>query len=157
MDQWPVGLFVVVLVAGIVAINLTMWGLLVALLRRRMRRIRAAWTAQGIVILKGPATANYIGHASDRIALRGTGTLILTGRDLYFMRLLPRREVVIPLAQITHAEQMRAWKGDYQLGRPVVVVHYRDPGTAQDDAVGFSLRNASAWLEAIQAAAEVNR
>jgi hypothetical protein len=153
MGNWPVGVFVLVLVAGIVAVNATIWGVLVFWLRRRIRRATAEWAAQGIAVLKGPGTANYIGHASDKMSLRGTGSLILTDRDLRFMRIVPRREYVVQLAQITHLEQMRAWKGDYRARHPVVVVHYHDSATARDDAIGFSVRHAQDWLNAINAAA----
>ncbi len=74
--------------------------------------------------------ATYRGHASVAIPARGNGLLALTDRDLRLMRLVPRREFVVPLAQITKIEQVRAWKGSYKAGRPVIVVYYHEPAPA---------------------------
>lgn len=146
--------FVVLLVAGILAINAVVWGVVLFFLRRRTRQIAAEWAAQGLSFRKGPEMATYRGHASVAIPARGNALLGLTDRDLRLIRIVPRREFVVPLAQITKIEQVRAWKGSYKAGRPVIVVYYHDTSTAQDDAIGFSVRNSQAWLEALNAAAK---
>ncbi len=148
--------FVVLLVLGILAINVAVWSVVLFFLRRRTRQIAAEWAAQGLGFRRGPEMATYRGHASVAIPARGNGLLALTDRDLRLMRIVPRREFVIPLAQITKIEQVRAWKGSYKAGRPVIVVYYHDTGTstAQDDAIGFSVRDSQAWLEALNAAAK---
>jgi hypothetical protein len=152
MGNWPVGVFVVVLVAGILAFNGAIWVVVLVFVRRRIRRIHAQWVAQGLIIRKGPQTANYIGHERAAHSVDGSCVLALTDHDLRVLRIVPRHEYVIPLAQITHVEQLRAWKNKYRAGSPVVLVHYHDTDAALDDAIGFSLRSAPVWLDAINAA-----
>jgi hypothetical protein len=149
----PVVMFVIVLVLFIMAILGAVFGVTVIALRRQVQRTREQWAAQGITIRKGPELANYRGHASVAISVRGNGVLALTDHDLRFAQLIPRREFVIPLAQITRVERRRAWHGSYRAGRPVIVARYRDG--AQEDAIGLSVRNTQDWLETIANAASV--
>jgi hypothetical protein len=149
----PVVVFVIVLVLSIMAIVGAILGGTVIALRRQVQRTREQWAEGGVVIRKGPELANYRGHASVAVPVRGNGALALTDRDLRFAQLIPRREFVIPLAQITRVERQRVWHGSYHAGRPVIVAYYRDG--AQEDAIGLSARRTQDWLEAIANAAGV--
>jgi hypothetical protein len=149
----PVAVFVILLVLFILAdVGITL-GVIIYILRGRVRQAREMWAAQGIVIRRGPEFANYEGRASARASIRGNAALALTEHDLRLVQIMPRREFVIPLVQITQIEQHRAWKGHYRAGRPIIVVYYRDG--SQQDAIGFSVRDTQGWLELISAASGV--
>jgi hypothetical protein len=139
-------LFILILVGAVL-------GVVGIALRRQVRRTGEQWASQGIILRKGPEHASYRGHASVSVPMRG-GALALTDRDLRFIRLLPRREFIIPLGQITRVEQHRSWKGNYSAGSPVIVVHYRDGD--REDAIGLSVRRTPDWLDAIDAAKGAN-
>jgi hypothetical protein len=143
----------IVLIVVILAVIGLMYSLLIYVLRAQLKRISAAWTKQGITFHKGPEHANYRGHASITVPLRGSSVLGLTDHELRLLRLIPHHEFVIPLAQITQIEQLRAWKGGYLVGSPVIVVHYHDG--KKEDAIGFLVDDPQSWLDAIAAAARV--
>ena len=148
----PVPLFVLLLVMGILAVNVVVLGIILFILRRQIERIRQQWQAAGFTLIKGPEGANYRGHASVTVPMRGNGVVALTPTDLRVVRLMPRKEFVVPLAQITHVTVERAWHGSYRARRPVLVMHYQHDG---EDAIGISLRNIEDWRHAIAQAAHV--
>jgi len=117
----------------------------------RQREI-ARWKQAGITFVKGPASANYRGHASVSIPVKGNGILALTNSDLRFVRYLPRSEFVIPFDQITTVEHRQTWKGSYR-GRPVLVIRYRDDD--REDEIGFIVRHLADWSTAIAQAADI--
>lgn len=124
-------------------------GILVLMMRREVTRL----TQAGIAIRKGPESANYRGHASLSIPVKGNGVLALTDTEVRFVRLLPRSEFTIPLAQITRLEHHRTWKGSTRAGHQVLVIQYQDG--ALQDAVGFIVRDLDDWSAALAHAAQV--
>lgn len=117
-------------------------GILIIVRQREVAR----WKQAGITITKGPVSANYRGHASMNLPVKGNGVLAITDSDLRFVRFLPRSEFVIPLNQITSLEHRQTWKGSYR-SHPVLVIHYRD--SDRDEAVGFIVRNPADWSAAL--------
>ena len=143
---------IILLILAILAAIGLILAVVIYFLRGQVKRIGTSWAAQGFTFRKGPEHASYQGHASVTVPMRGSGVLGLTDHDLRLRQIVPRREFVIPLAQITQVEQHRAWKGRYSPGTPVIVVHYRDGD--QEDAIGFSVRDPQGWLDALSAAAK---
>lgn len=109
----------------------------------------------GAKILKEPVSANYRGHQSIAVPVKGNGVLLLTDRDLRFVRLAPRKEFVIPLDQMQRVTLQPMFKGSAKGTHPVLVVHFQKG--AQPDAIGFIVPNSErqAWIDAITRAAEV--
>ena len=147
------GIMVVVLGVGVLGFIGVTLVILMFFLRGQVRKIGTAWADQGLTFHKGPEHATYQGHDSATIPLRGSSVLGLTHHDLRLIRLVPRREFVIPLSQITQIEKRRSWKGKYQPGTPVIVVQYQENGQA--DAIAFSVRDPQGWLDAIAAYAPI--
>lgn len=142
------------LIIGEIALGLlVMTGVIAAIAVYLLHREISRWRDSGFTFVKGPETANYRGHASVTVPIKGTGVVALTDADLRLVRALPRREFVIPLGQITGLERKRTWKHSYRAGMPVIVVHYR-AGDGQE-AMGFSVRDTAGWVAALAAATGV--
>ncbi len=150
---------VVVLIVVILVIVVVVSEMVIIRLRRQKQVVQARWTAEGATFRRGPELANYQGLASVSVPLRGTGVLALTDSDLRFARALPRREFRVSLDQIVKVEKMRSWHGSYRAGQPVLVVSFRNDaptaGTESEDAIGFIVRDAPGWLDAIAQAAGI--
>jgi hypothetical protein len=70
--------------------------------------------------------ANFFGQESHGVTqLRGNGTLVLTDNELYFERLLPRREYRIPLHAIRALETVTSYLGK-SIFRPLLKVVFVD-------------------------------
>ncbi len=123
------------------------------LLTLTLRREAQRWRDAGVTFIREPASANYRGHASINIPVKGNGLLALTHIDLRFRRILPRSEFIIPLTDITGVELRKSWKHSYRPGFPVLVVHYH--AGADQDAIGFMVRDVQDWAAAIAEAAQV--
>ena len=145
---------VVVLIVVILVVVVTLSELVIIRIRRQKQVVQARWTAEGVTFRRGPETANYEGHASITIPVRGTGVLALTDSDLRFARTLPRSEFRVPLDQIVRVEKMQSWHGSYHAGQPVIVISYREDA-AGEDAIGLIVRDTPGWLDAISQAAGV--
>jgi hypothetical protein len=128
-------------------------------LKRHLTRVYTRWLDEGVQIVKGPAQANYRGHLSMAIPVRGNGVIALTERDLRFAQFVPDREFIVPLDQITHLAVQRTWQGSTRGGQPVIGVYFGtdDREGDQTDAFGVIVpaRERQAWIEAIAAAAQV--
>lgn len=151
---------------GIVALSIGIVGLVVVFyvvlslwlahsVKRQTAEFTANWQAAGLQIVKGPANANYRGHLSVAMPVKGLGVLALTERDLRFMRLMPRQEFVIPLEQITHLEIKRVWKGSSRGGLPVIGVYFSDGALSDAMGVIVARQDQPAWTDAIAQAAGV--
>ena len=129
-------------------------------LKRHLNRVYERWLDEGVQIVKGPAQANYRGHLSMAIPVRGNGVLALTDHDLRFAQFAPQREFIVPLDQITHLVVKRVWIRNTRGGQPVIGVyfHTNDLGGDQTDALGVIVapRERQAWLDAIAQAAKVS-
>ena len=147
-------LIVGVMVAGGLALMVIVY----TIIKRQLEQLKTAMRANvpdHVRVLKGPESANYRGHQNMSVPVRGNGVLLLTDHALRFMRLLPRKEFVIPLGQITRVTVQRAFKGSAKGTHPVLVIHFQ--AGAEPDAVGFIVANSERqrWIEAITRAANV--
>lgn len=132
---------------------LIVFGAVMLLLALALRREARRWRDAGVTFVKGPQSANYRGHASIAVPVKGNGLLALTDTDVRFVRIWPHSEYIIPLTQITGLELRRTWKHSYRPGFLVLLVHYQIDGA--DDAIGFMVRDVTAWGQAIAEAAQI--
>lgn len=156
MSTIEVVLFVVALVLGILVIIRAVWAFVARGLRRQLDDVSVRWREQGLTIVKGPESANYRGHLSKTVPVRGNGILALTTLDLRFVRLAPPEEFVVPLADITRVVIRRVWQGSYRGGTRVMGIYYRDaslPGG--EDAIGLIVRDPADWARSVGLAANV--
>lgn len=115
------------------------------LLRKDVARLCA-----GRRIARQALTANFFGQESQgRGQARGNGALLLAERELLFVLAAPRREIAIPLPQVTEVGLARSHLGKSIL-RPLLRVAWRGPeGT---DAAAWSVPDVTGWVRDIEAA-----
>lgn len=95
--------------------------------------------------------ANFFGQESaGLVQTRGTGTLALTDTELYFEKMLPRREYRIPLAAVEVVETPSSYLTKTQF-RPLLKVVFRDEG-GQLDSMAWLVTDLDDWLQALEAA-----
>ncbi len=93
------------------------------------------------------------GKRRDPKAIRGNGTLTLTPRELRFVRWVPEKEWVIPLASVIGVELGRGHNGKWS-GVPVLKVRFADGEGERIFGVLVGRRKTAAeWVEAISGAA----
>lgn len=145
---------------AVIAIVLALIVLLIVFSRiyahvEKLKETALASLPDGVRAVKGPVSANYRGHQSIAVPVKGNGVLLLTNQDLRFVRLAPRKEIVIPLNQMQRVTEQASFKGSAKGAAPVLVVHFQDG--AQQDAAGFIVPNSErqAWIDAITQAANV--
>lgn len=143
---------VTVVVAGITAVELAVW-MLVVRPRLRARRAEVARAAEmaagGDVVRSGPA--GFVGLATGgRAQARGTGHLVVGRDELVFVRLVPRWTLRVARERIDLVDTTRVHLGK-AVGHPFLRVAFRDEaGTA--DVVAFDVgRDTRPWEEALAA------
>jgi hypothetical protein len=96
-------------------------------------------------------SANFYGQESLGVMqARGNGTLVLTDKELYFERWLPRREYRIPLAAIQAIETPSSYLGKTNF-RPVLKIVFKDEN-GQTDSMGWLVSDVAGTQQAIEAA-----
>jgi len=101
-------------------------------------------------VLKQEPTANFMGQESKGMGqVRGNGALILTHTELHFILAIPRRNWVIPLADITKISFPKSHLGKTKF-RPLLRVDYMDNG--QNDAIAWMVSDLEDWTKAIEEA-----
>jgi hypothetical protein len=148
-------ILIVVLVLAVLFVVLLMVFSRLYVYVEKLKKTALASLPDNVTLVKGPLAVNYRGHQSIAVPLKGSGVLLLTDRDLRFVRLAPRKEFVIPFEQMQRVTEQRTFKGSAKGTHPVVVVHFQDG--ALQDAIGFILPNSDrqAWIDAITHAAHV--
>lgn len=106
------------------------------------KRVHSLFTQQDI--LRIDKFANFFGLRSrGRGQVRGNGVLALSGSSLCFRMFLPKRELQIPLADITGVETPLSFlsKG---IGRPLLEVKFAAPDGCEDAAAWY-VRDLPEW------------
>lgn len=97
-------------------------------------------------ILSMTSRANFFGQESLGLAqMRGRGVLVLTGTELYFEMLLPKKELRIALSCITGVESPKAFLGKTKF-MPLLKINYTNDLGAPD-AVAWLVADLSTWIE----------
>ena len=105
-------------------------------------------------ILTSPM-ANLFGIKSVGMKqIRGNGILLLTGSELYFRMLLPRRELVVPLRNITSVETPKSFLGKTR-GRKLLKVDFRND-TGGTDSAAWLVPDLEKWVETVRESAELS-
>jgi hypothetical protein len=95
--------------------------------------------------------ANFFGQESaGLVQMRGTGTLALTDTELYFEKMLPRREYRIPLAAVEAVETPLSYLTKTQFSPLLKVVFRGDSG--QLDSMAWRVADLDDWVQALEAA-----
>jgi hypothetical protein len=134
----PIGLFSLVLALVV------FWSL------RRARKVLEQEFADRNVIKLSPM-ANFFGQESLGVRqMRGNGTLVLTDDELWFRRLLPKRDYSVPLNTITGVGTKKSHLGKTRF-KPLLHVEYATP--AGPDSIAWDVPNVDEWVTAVRQAA----
>jgi len=138
---------------GIIILLIVAGGLilLLVLLRKRKREIERAITSRypEDAILFRDDGANLFGMASlGRRQVRGNGTLILTGDELVFMMLVPRKEIRIPLSSIIRIETPKSFLGKTRF-IPLLKIDFSTP-EGKTDSAAWALKNLETSKKALE-------
>jgi len=135
----------VALVLGILAIVVLSLALVMIPVRRRARRGEGELAQELGAGLRRVETVRSLGLKSlGRGQVRGNGTLALSADELRFRQWVPRRDVRIPLTDITDVGTERWWLGK-SVGRKLLCVRWRTEDLSED-AIGLEVRDLDAWL-----------
>ncbi|MDY6912597.1 MAG: hypothetical protein SVM79_09590 [Chloroflexota bacterium] len=109
---------------------------------------------QGQQVLRQVFNASFIGQRSKGFwQIRGNGPLVLTQSELYFLRGVPRKELVIPLHRITYVSLQSRHLGKIVLN-PLLCVEYHSH--YDEDSVILAVNEPHDWKESIESARGVN-
>ncbi len=113
-----------------------------------MVRKDVARLTAGRRVVRRSLTANYFGQESrGRAQIRGNGALVLTEQNLIFVLAAPRRELVIPLAEVTGTALTRRHLGKTIIRR-LLRVDWR--GAEGPDAVAWAVARPELWVRDIE-------
>jgi len=99
-------------------------------------------------ILTAPM-ANLFGIESGGMKqIRGNGILLLTSSQLYFRRLMPRRELLVPLSSITSVETPKKFLGKTK-GVKLLKIDFRNDIGGVDSAA-WQVPDLDKWVETIR-------
>jgi len=131
--------------AGVICLLLFLKLVFGAIRRRLVSEVAARFSERDI--LKQSIGANFFGRESKGMGqVRGNGALVLTGQDLWFLLVVPRREISIPLRDVTAVGTKKSHLGKSVL-RPLLHVQFRSDG--RDDSIAWWVVDPDAWCTAI--------
>ena len=115
----PVVLVILIILVALVPIAIALWWVRTAI-RSQIKLLQERFPNAQVT------QANFFGQESrGPMQLRGTGTIVLTDKELYFERLWPRREYRIPLSAIEAVEMPTSYLGKTNF-RPLLKVVFRN-------------------------------
>ncbi|MGD8412685.1 MAG: hypothetical protein PVF33_00545 [Candidatus Latescibacterota bacterium] len=102
----------------------------------------------GKQIVRESIGANFFGRSSKGIGqIRGNGALVLTPQELYFIMFAPRKELIIPLDDVTSVSTPRSHLGK-TIGSKLLKVDFRTP--AGEDAAAWAVRDVEDWAATVR-------
>jgi len=146
----PVALIVALVVAFVVVMFVVVPALTFRWIERSVAPRIAAVVPSGSVVLQ-ELRANSLGLTSrGKTQSRGNGALVLTGADLHFFQIVPKRDLKIPLATVTEVKTVKVHLGK-SYGRNLLYVGFDGP--TGPDSIAWFVRDLPAWLAALQRSA----
>jgi hypothetical protein len=131
---------------GLVVFLAVMRGVMALLRRKMLEQIRRRFAGQ--TVIRQSIGANFFGLTSKGLGqIRGNGALVLTPDELYFVLFAPRRELIIPLADVTSVSTPRSHLGK-TIGMKLLRIDFRASGG--EDAVAWALRDLDEWTAEIK-------
>ncbi|MCA9717914.1 MAG: hypothetical protein H6713_33805 [Myxococcales bacterium] len=136
---------IVLLVAGILALQVLLWIPIIAWLRRRTRQRLDALAGEltGEAIVLGPQAAVYRGSSCGLPRVKGNGVMALTEARLVFVFLTGGR-LELPLSTLTGVRDDVWFLRSYHGGRPHVIAQ------REDGEVGFIVTAHDDWMHALR-------
>jgi hypothetical protein len=102
----------------------------------------------GKQVVRESVGANFFGQSSRGLGqIRGNGVLVLTPVELYFVMFVPRKELAIPLSDVTSVSTPRTHLGK-TVGMRLLRVDFRSP--SGEDAAAWAVRDVDEWSSAVR-------
>lgn len=99
-------------------------------------------------ILGVTTRANFFGiNSKGGGQIRGNGALVLTRKDLYFIRAIPQKEYQIPIRSISSVSMPRLFNGKSAVA-PLLCLNY-DTESGKD-SIAWAVADAEKWKDAIE-------
>ncbi len=115
--------------------------------KKREEEVRKKF--KGKRILKLLPNASFIGQSSGAFgAVKGSGVLALTDEELYFELWLPKRELRIPVSDITGISTPASFQ-TRTVFRPLLQVDFKNANGAPD-SVAWSVSELEQWKTAVE-------
>ncbi len=112
---------------------------------------QALYTVRHEALLDTRQGANFFGqHSVGMTGIRGNGILLLTDQRLYFLMWLPRKEVSIPLQNITNVEATRTFLGKTKGYKLLKVTFLNEAG--EEDAAAWAIKDLDDFQAALLSA-----
>ena len=101
------------------------------------------------MVLKAAQSANFFGQESKGVAqMRGNGVLLLTKEEIFFEMLVPKKELHIPISNISDIETPKSFLGKSKF-MPLLKVKFKND-QGESDAAAWLVRDLAGWKEAIE-------
>ncbi len=127
----PLAFVVLSLIALAIIVGLILFWL-IRTIRQRQQAVKERFPTAVAFI----PNANFFGQESKGVMqMRGNGTLVLTGSEIYFARWIPLAEYTIPLAKIQSVETVNGFLGK-TVFRPLLKVVYQNEA-GKTDAIAW--------------------
>ena len=115
--------------------------------KNRVEQVKAKFDENEIIL--ATSHVNFFGQESlGSKQTRGNGYLILTENVLYFMMLIPKREIVISMQAVTGSE-LTSWHIGKSKSRPLLKVVFTN-GEGKRDSGAWLIRDPNKWKEEIE-------
>lgn len=133
---------IVLVVAVVLALFVGVPAITLRVLARRLEARIAAAIPPDEIVLKDLRAITFGQQSRGAFQGRGNGALVLTRSELWFSRAWPRRDLRIPLGDITEVTTVRSHLGKTYF-RDLLRVSFRTRDTT--DAVAWSVTDLAAW------------
>ena len=118
------------------------------LFRKRREEVESLFKGQKIILQHN--FAHFYGLESiGHIQNRGNGVLVLTPDQLFFLKALPRRELLIPLESITAIKNPRSHLGKSNIAK-LLRVEFTDESGGKDAVAWMVGGDVKVWTEAVE-------
>jgi hypothetical protein len=137
--------FVVVLVAGILAAQLMVWIPIIVWFRRRSRiaTARIASQMESETVIRPPEKASYRGATVPGYPIvKNDGVMALTRRRLIFQS-LTGKSIEVPISEIVGIREAKVFKRAVTAGRQHLIVQI------PSGEIGFYVRDNAAWTASL--------
>ena len=145
-DAKSIVLFVVLLLAGIAAIQACIWIPIILWMRRRQRAAQARLTSEMLAenIIRPPEKAVYEGATAPGYpGVKNNGVIALSGRRLAFVTVTGKL-IEIAAGEIRGVHEAKWFKGSRVGGKTHLIVE------VHSGEVGFFVTDNAAWTSAIK-------
>lgn len=134
------------LFAGVLVLLAVVRLVVASLARRTREEVRRRLAGRPIV--RESLGANFFGLSSRGLGqVRGNGALVLTPDQICFLMFAPRREVTIPLRDVTRLSTPRSHLGK-TVGMRLLKVDFTSP--AGPDAAAWAVRDLDGWVADVE-------